>query len=164
MPTEDIIKELLILVGLALITAFAVNAFSPEGIALFGDWDTSKGVITAKPKNDIVNHQLEIGDIPTAKELYDNGALFVDARPDEEYKKGHIKGAASLPVQQFQTRINEFKNNFPSDITIVTYCSGRECDDSHMLADYLLDKGFTDIRVFIDGYPAWKKEGYPIER
>jgi len=164
MPLKDITKELVILLGVAVITAFTVNAFSPKGIAFFGDWDTSRGVITAKSKEDAVSHDLEIGDIQTAKEIYDGGAVFVDARIKEDYMDGHIKGAISLPVRQYEKLIDRFKEEIPSNMPIVTYCSGRECDDSHVLAQLLLDEGYTDVMVFIDGYPSWEEEGFPIEK
>jgi len=38
-------------VGATIIAAFAVNYLSPAGIALVGQWDTAKGVITANEKN-----------------------------------------------------------------------------------------------------------------
>ena len=50
-PMETI-KEISILVSASIIAAFAVNYFSPAGIALVGQWDTSQGVITANEKND----------------------------------------------------------------------------------------------------------------
>ena len=164
MVLREITKELVLLVGIALITAFTINAFSPKGIALFGEWDTSQGVVTAKPKDDAVFHELEIGDIFTAKALYEGGAIFIDARAEEDYRAGRIKGAVSLPAWKFEELQHEFKNEFPTHLMIVTYCSGRECDDSHVLAQCLLDEGYTDVTVFIDGYPAWEKEGFPIER
>jgi len=164
MPLKDITKELAIILGIAVIAAFAINVFSPKGIALFGDWDTSRGVVTAKPKDDVVSHELEIGDVTTAKALYDSGAVFVDARSEEDYGHGHIKGAISLPVWQFEARVDEFKHEFPTHLAIVTYCSGRECEDSHELAQCLMDEGYFDVRVFIDGYPGWEEEGYPIEQ
>lgn len=165
MPYKDIIKGLAVLLSIAITTAFAVNFFSPKGIALFGEWDTSRGVITAKPKDDFVVHELEIDQMLTAKEIYDReDAIFVDARAAEEFKDGHIKGAVSLPLYRLEEFIDKFKDEFPTYMMIVTYCSGRECDDSHMLAQYLLREGYTDIRVFIDGYSGWEKLGYPIEQ
>jgi len=96
------IKELSILAGTAIIAAFAVNYFSPAGIALVGQRDIAKGVITANEKNDIDLNDLEIGDIALAKELYDSKKfLFVDARSRDDYDEGHIKGAVSLPGGQF---------------------------------------------------------------
>ena len=61
------IKEISVLVGASIIAALAVNYFSPAGIALVGQWDTAKGVITANENNDIVLNDLEIGDVTLAK-------------------------------------------------------------------------------------------------
>jgi rhodanese-related sulfurtransferase len=163
MILKTIAKELVILMGLSTVTAFVVNAVSEKGIALLGEWDTSMGVVTARSKDDAVHHDLEIGEIEEARQLYDSGAVFVDARAAEDYDGGHIKGALSLPAWQFEERIDSFKNEIPPSMMIVTYCSGRECDDSHMLAQRLLDEGYADVRVFIDGYPAWKAHGHPVE-
>ena len=164
MPIKTIIKELLFLFGISVIIAFALNTFSSKGIALIGNWDTSQGVISAKPKDDPVSHDLEIGDVQSAKEVYDSGnAVFVDARGEEDYEEGHISGAVFFPAYQFEDRIDEFKNEYPPFLIIVTYCSGRECDDSHVLARRFLDEGYSDVRVFIDGYPGWEEQGYPVE-
>ena len=157
-------KEISILVGASIIAAFAVNYFSPAGIALVGQWDTSQGVITANEKNDIVLTDLEIGDVTLAKKLYDSQKfIFVDARSRDDYDEAHIKGAVSLPVGQLDEKIEAFLEQYPPEKAIITYCSGRTCEDSHRLAQLLLAFGYTEINVFIDGYPGWKAEGYPIE-
>ena len=158
------IKEISILVGAAIVAAFAVNYLSPSGIALVGQWDTAKGVITANEKNDMVLNDLEISDVPLAKKLYDSQKfLFVDARSRDDYDEGHIKGAISLPVGQFDEKIEAFLEQYPPEKAIVTYCSGRTCQDSHRLAQFLLELGYTEINVFIDGFPGWEAEGHPIE-
>ena len=158
------IKEISILVGAAIVAAVAVNYLSSAGITLVGQWDTAKGVITANEKNDIVLNDLEIGDVPLAKKLYDSQKfLFVDARSRDDYDEGHIKGAVSLPVGQFDEKIEAFLEQYPPEKAIATYCSGRTCQDSHRLAQFLLEFGYTEINVFIDGFPGWQAEGHPIE-
>ncbi|MBW2448923.1 MAG: rhodanese-like domain-containing protein [Deltaproteobacteria bacterium] len=160
----ETIKEISILVSAAIITALAVNYFSPAGIALVGQWDTSEGVITANEKNDIALNDLEIGDVALAKKLYDSqNFVFVDARSRDDYDEGHIKGAVSLPVGQFDEKIEAFLEQYSPEKAIVTYCSGRTCEDSHKLAQLLMELGYTEINVFIDGFPGWEAEGYPIE-
>ncbi len=159
-----IIKEISIIVGASIIAAFAVNYFSPVGIALVGQWDTAVGVITAKEKNDIVLNDLEINDVTLAKKLYDSKKfVFVDARSRDDYDEGHIKGAVSLPVGQFDETVEAFLEQYPPESAIVTYCSGRTCEDSHKLAQLLLAFGYTEINVFIDGFPGWEAQGHPIE-
>jgi hypothetical protein len=68
----ETIKEISNLVSASIIAALAVNYFSPAGIALVGQWDTSQGVITANEKNDIVLNDIEIGDPALAKKMYDS--------------------------------------------------------------------------------------------
>ena len=41
--------------------------------------------------------------------------------------------------------------------------AARTCEDSHNLAQLLLAFGYTEINVFIDGFPGWESEGHPIE-
>jgi rhodanese-related sulfurtransferase len=165
MPLKAVTKEIIAISGLAILVAFAVNAASPNGIALFGDWDPSRGVITAKPKGDVVDRELEIDDIQRAKVIYDQGdALFVDARSSTLYERGHIKGAVGLPVHQFLDVIDAFRDRYPLTTWIVTYCSGRECDESHELAQYLLEEGYERVSVFIDGYLGWEEMDYPVEQ
>ncbi len=158
------VKEIIILVGVAVTLALVVNYLSPKGIALVGQWDTAKGVITANATNDDDYRISEIDWIPDARKIFDNGdTLFVDARSRDDYESGHIPGAISLPVGQFNEQIESFLNQYPPDQSIVTYCSGRTCEDSHHLARLLSDVGFSDVRIFIDGFPGWEAEGYPIE-
>jgi rhodanese-related sulfurtransferase len=158
------VREISILLGLAFFFAFAVNFFSPTGIALVGQWDTQQGVVTAKAKNDVAIDDLEIATVGLARKLYDTGDyIFVDARPAEDYKQGHIEGAVSLPVGQFEEKLSAFMDRYPPDTSIVTYCSGRTCSDSHRLAELLMEMGYEKINVFIDGFPGWKAAGYPVE-
>ena len=95
---KDVARELVILLGAALIAAFTVNHFSPKGIALFGDWDTSKGVISAKSKEDVVVHELEIEAVSTAKQIYDSGrAVFVDARSGDFFEERKMFNLPNRP-------------------------------------------------------------------
>ncbi len=158
------VREISFLVGASIISAFTVNYFSPAGIALVGQWDIAKGVITANENNDMDLNDLEIGDVILAKELYDSEKfLFVDARSRDDYDEGHIKGAVSLPVGQFDEKIDAFLEQYPPEKAIITYCSGRTCEDSHNLAQLLMAVGYMKINVFIDGFPGWEAEGHPIE-
>lgn len=161
---ERTVKEIVIILSAAILVAFVVNVVSPNGISLMGSWDTSEGVISARAKTDVVEHSLEIDSVEEAKEIYDAGrTLFVDARHTDRYHEGAVKGAVSLSIYDYEDRIEAFIDTHGMDIRIVTYCSGRECDESHELAQRLLTEGYTNVRVFIDGYPSWEAEGFPVE-
>jgi rhodanese-related sulfurtransferase len=158
------LKEVGIITAISVIAAFGVNYFSPNGIALVGQWEVTQGVVSAVGKNDVVMDELEIGDITYAKALYDTGrVLFVDARSVEDFNNGHVKGAVSLPVGQYDEHIDGFLELYDLDRPMVTYCSGRTCQDSHHLAQLLMERGYMNISVMIDGFPGWATKGYPID-
>lgn len=164
MGWKKIIKDTIFLLGIAIISAFIVNFFSPTGIALIGQWDESSGVVAAKDKGDIFSGELEIKNVNIAKQIFDSDkAVFVDARSLKNFKSGHIKGAESLSLDQFDILIEAFKEKYPADTSIITYCSGKTSNDSHRLEEILFDNGYINVSVFIDGYQGWKAEGYPIE-
>ena len=164
MQWNKAIKEMFFLLGISIIFALAVNFISPAGIALVGKWDESLGGKDLKTKSHVFSGELEIKDVRAAKQIYDSGkAVFVDARSHEDFENGHIKGAASLPLGKFDDLIGAFRKKYPAGTFIVTYCSGRTCDDSHRLEQRLFDHGYVDVSVFIDGYQGWKAEGFPIE-
>jgi rhodanese-related sulfurtransferase len=164
MLNRKTIKEIILLVGASVLLALMVNHLSPRGIALVAQWDTAKGVITANAADGNEYRIAEIDRVPdAAKIFYDGDTLFVDARSAEDYESGHIPGAISLPVSQFDENIESFMNQYPVDQPIITYCSGRTCEDSHQLARLLLDAGFSEVWIFIDGFPGWQAEGYPID-
>ena len=80
--------------------------------------------------------------------------LLVDARPKQnKYDKGHIPGSVSIP----DTRFEDFKGMLPSDksFPIVFYCGGIKCKLSHKSADKAIAMGYTNVKVFAQGYPKW---------
>ena len=161
--TRELIKQLSVLLGTALILAAGVNTVSPRGIPWMGQWDEAKGVVTADQTALAPTLDFEIPDAAAARQLHAGGnVLFVDSRTPADYRAGHIPGALSLPLGEFDHRIDALRSQYAPDHPIVTYCSGRSCQDSHILARRLFEAGFENVAVFIDGFPGWTAEGYPI--
>ncbi len=159
----DLIKQSGVLLGTALVLAAAVNTVSPRGIPWQGQWDEAQGVVAADQAALAPTLDFEIPDAAAAHQLHAGGqVLFVDSRAADDYRAGHIPGALSLPLGEFDHRIDAFRSQYAPDQPIVTYCSGRSCQDSHILAQRLFEAGYDNIAVFIDGYPGWAAEGYPV--
>jgi 3-mercaptopyruvate sulfurtransferase SseA len=55
----------------------------------------------------------------TQKAVEAGSAVIVDVRDAATYKTSHIKGAISVPLQQFDERVGEL----PKDKLIITYCA-----------------------------------------
>ena len=159
-----VLKNLVLILSISMLTAFTYNYFSHVGIPLFGEWDVKNGVISANSKGGDVDHKREIKDPVVIKKFFDLGYIFIDARSFDNYSKCHIKGAISVPLNEFDNKIEMLWKSIKKDKRIITYCSGINCEDSHTLAKNLEEVGFRFVSVFPGGFPEWEKEGYPVER
>ncbi|MBK8594423.1 MAG: rhodanese-like domain-containing protein [Holophagales bacterium] len=95
--------------------------------------------------------------------LHARGALFLDARRTKDFAQGHVGGARSFPVweaalvkERVEGLVAEGRDQ---SLPVVLYCSGGECEDSHMLAQTLFGAGFENLLVYRDGFPDWMKQG-----
>jgi rhodanese-related sulfurtransferase len=90
---------------------------------------------------------------------------FLDARRTSVYREGHIPGARPFSIWESDVddKVKQFfaEGHDPSQ-PIVVYCSGGECEDSHMLATKLHMAGFDNALVYKDGFPDWQKRGLPV--
>lgn len=82
----------------------------------------------------------------------------LDVRPREEYRAGHIPGAASVPLPELRDRLAEL----PRDREIVAYCRGPYCVLAIEAVEVLRNHGFTAFRLE-EGVPDWKALGLPVE-
>lgn len=92
------------------------------------------------------------------KKMIDKKAdmVLVDSRPKrKKYDKGHIPTAISISDSQF----DKLKGQLPQDKNkpLVFYCGGFKCKLSHKSAARAINLGYTNVKVFAAGYPAWKK-------
>ncbi len=98
------------------------------------------------------------------REMYDrHEAVFVDARDPLAFANGHIKGAVTLPLGQFDGKVGDFAAKVPLTATLVVYCNGYDCHDSTTLGEKLMARGYRKVFVFQGGYPEWKDAGLPVE-
>lgn len=98
--------------------------------------------------------------------LHARGALFLDARRSRDFSQGHIGAARSFPVWEAEV-VKERVEGLVAEgrdpaLPVVLYCSGGDCEDSHMLAQTLFGAGFENLLVYRDGFPDWVKRGGPV--
>jgi rhodanese-related sulfurtransferase len=116
------------------------------------------------PHPDRASVEISTGD---AEALYRQQRLFLDARRGSVYADGHVAGARSFPVWEsdIADRVKAFfDEGLDQNAPIVIYCSGGDCEDSHMLAEKLYMVGFNALYVDKDGFPAWQKRGLPVTK
>jgi len=85
----------------------------------------------------------------------DRIALIIDARPTLKYTGGTIPGALNLPFKDW----HKLQGLLPSDkaTELIFFCGGLESDLSQKSAAKARELGYTDVRVFAEGWPAWEK-------
>ncbi|HTS18953.1 MAG TPA: rhodanese-like domain-containing protein [Verrucomicrobiae bacterium] len=135
----------IVLAGAAL--GLAANAVSPRGIPLL---TPPKAPPRAK---DVVT-------LDEAKALWSSGtAFFLDARATSDYKAGHIAGALSLPIDEFDDYYPQIQSVLTTDSVIVCYCDGLDCDLSHRLVDRLRELHYRNVRLLVNGWTTWHTAG-----
>jgi rhodanese-related sulfurtransferase len=134
----------------------AVNGLRADGIPLVERWQEK-----------VLNEQLTGGlpavSLKEAKEAHAKGdALFVDARDAAFYEEGHIPGAVSLPVHDFEMVFARLQEQLLAAPRLITYCDGASCEMSVELTEKLLFAGFVQVEIFTGGMQQWKAAGLPV--
>ena len=105
----------------------------------------------------VKNGNLQAVSVAYIKKLMDEKApmTLIDSRPRErKYDLGHIPGAISLPDSQFDKLAAE---RLPADkaAPLYFYCDGLACKLSNDSALKAIARGYTNVKVVPEGYPAW---------
>lgn len=85
--------------------------------------------------------------------------VLVDVRTPQEFSRGHIKGATLISMQDKQVteKLNLLQKNKP----IYLYClSGSR---SRVVANYLINNGFTQVYNLRKGIIEWQQLGYNLQ-
>src|SRR5205807_10214088 len=87
-----------------------------------------------------------------------NGAIWVDARPDEEFARDHVTGAFSLNEDHWSELLQEFLPNWSPDKKVVVYCSAASCNAARDVAKRLRDEAqLKNAFVLEGGWEEWVK-------
>jgi len=83
-----------------------------------------------------------------------SGSVIIDARPARKFKQGHVPGAINISNREFADKLDLL----PADkgTELIYYCGGYKCNLSAKSAAQAVAKGYTNVRLFQAGYPAWK--------
>jgi rhodanese-related sulfurtransferase len=135
------VREGLILIGLAFLPAIG------EGI-YFRDKVSWQSPIPAS----------ELVTVDQARSWGDS-AIWVDARPDEEFSRDHVPGAFSLNEDHWNELLAQFLPNLSPDKKVVVYCSAESCNAAREVAKRLRDEAqLKDVFVLQGGWEEWLKK------
>jgi rhodanese-related sulfurtransferase len=85
---------------------------------------------------------------------------LIDSRPGPKFKEGAIPTAISLPYPEF----DKFADRLPADKNslVIFYCSGVTCNMSPGSQKKAKALGYNNIKVFVEGMPAWLGRNYGV--
>lgn len=92
----------------------------------------------------------------------EKGKYFLfDSRPLPRFQEGFIPTAVNLPYPAFDKLAGKL---LPQDknALIVFYCAGPSCNMSPGSADKAKKLGYTNLKVYKDGMPAWQEKNFGI--
>jgi rhodanese-related sulfurtransferase len=102
--------------------------------------------------------------------LRDRSAVVFDTRTAHEYAIGHVPGALNVsqkpgvPLSQYVSDVREIARLVPDkSAPMVLYCNGPNCGKSRRLGDELVEAGYTNVRRYQLGAPAWRALGGLME-
>jgi rhodanese-related sulfurtransferase len=90
-----------------------------------------------------------------------SAVLWVDARPSDEFERGHIPGAFSLNEDRWGEALPEFlAKEWSPDKKIVVYCSAASCNLAEDVARRLRAEAKlpNEIRILKGGWEAWQEK------
>ena len=148
-------KQAAILVLLSLAAAVATQWLHPGAPSWY--------LVEAPLRSDEVN-------LAEVDQRWQGQVVWLDARPRDQFEKGHIPGAHLLNEQEFDTLVFEnmklLQHLQVEPKPVVVYCSGQSCKASHAVRDRLVTSSLVPENIYVlrEGWPAWEAEGRPIEK
>lgn len=92
----------------------------------------------------------------------EKGKYFLfDSRPLPRFQEGFIPTAVNFPYPAFDKLADKL---LPKDknALIIFYCAGPSCNMSPGSADKAKKLGYTNLKVYKDGMPAWQEKNYAV--
>ena len=98
-------------------------------------------------------------DFLTLKKLYDDNKIhLIDVREEDEWQKGHVKGAKLIPMSTL-VHIQKL-HDIPKDLPIYLYCSSGK---RAKIAQDLLSPFIDHIEAVEGGFDDFKAHSFPTE-
>jgi rhodanese-related sulfurtransferase len=136
----SLVRQVLLLLGLAFLPAIG-QAIYYRNLASWHQPPVDSGLVS----------------VAQAKGWGDT-VLWVDARPEEAFARGHIPGAILLNEDEWDAQLRTFLTAWSPERKIVVYCSAQSCNASHAVAERLRNEaGLKNIYVLEGGWEGWQK-------
>ena len=98
-------------------------------------------------------------DVEQTLERMRHGARLIDVREDNEWERGHARGAEHMGRGIIERDIETAAPDHNAEL--ILYCGGGY--RSALAADNLQRMGYTNVYSLAGGWKAWRDAGAPVE-
>jgi rhodanese-related sulfurtransferase len=88
------------------------------------------------------------------------GALLLDVRTPDEWKEGHLEGAAHADYWGDEKAFEDAMNAIPRHRPVLVYCAGG--GRSGLTAKELVAAGHQEVYNLENGISGWERDGLPV--
>ncbi len=135
---ESLLRQALLLLGLALVPALAQGFY-------YGERAPWHAPVVAKDEVELAQAQ-----------AWGEAVMWVDARPAAQYETQHIPNAVLLNEDSWNTLLPAMLNTWSPEKRVVVYCSSQSCAASHEVARRLREEaGLPNVFVLHGGWETW---------
>jgi rhodanese-related sulfurtransferase len=137
---RTLLRQALIVVALALVPGIGQALYFRDKVS----WRSSI------PSSEMVTVQ--------QARAWGESAIWVDARPDEEFARDHVPGAFSLSEDRWNALLPQFLAAWSPEKKVVVYCSAESCNAAREVARRLRKEAqLPNVFVLEGGWEAWLK-------
>ena len=92
----------------------------------------------------------------TQARAWGENAIWVDARPDNEFARDHVPGALPLNEDRWSELLPQFLAAWSQEKKVVVYCSSQSCNASREVARRLRNEAqLKNVFVLEGGWEEW---------
>jgi len=131
-----------VLILAAISCGFAYHYINDEGLIV--RWQATTWIQEAYRASFIP----KVGDRQIRLLLAENSTIFVDPRPDYDFKTRHLKGAVNIPSYLTDDERIKTIGQIDKKARIIVYCTGSTRRLADIVASRLLSDGFPNVMIY----------------
>jgi rhodanese-related sulfurtransferase len=136
-----LIREALFLIALAFVPAIGEAVYFCDRVSWQSPVPTSETVTVAQAR------------------AWGKNAIWIDARPDEEFARDHVPDAVSLNEDRWNELLPQFLQGWSPEKRVIVYCSAESCNAAREVAKRLRDEAqLKNVFVLQGGWEEWLRK------
>lgn len=139
------------LLALSVVLGFGANLLRSEPLPLSGPLD--------EPGPPPPGAELPSLAAPDAVAAWENGRFLLDVRDPLDFEASRVAGAFPFPADDFENAYFDIVAGFDAEMPLLVYGAGADSLTVRQAAQYLIDRGHTDVVLAVCGVDGLLEAG-----